>query len=227
MGIVSLPTVLTTVWLREILRVISGMEPARASSIGSHSLKAALLSLAATFGIAPASRRKLGGHVKPNDVTLTTYSRDELAGPLRDLDKVLLAVRLGVFIPDCTRSGRFTQDSAATATSSTHAFPLMIRSLLARIRRPPRRSAWIRTDDASLGEDSRIAAVSEYMAGGTAPMKLPDLPSAGLARNLANGVLHGVRNSNTLLCGRALPKRSLTLAALPKRSFPLCRDCFR
>ena len=120
-----------TVWLREILRVISDMEPARASSIGSHSLKATFLSWAAKFGIAPASRRKLGGHVKPKDVAMTTYSRDELAGPLRDLDKVLLAVRLGVFIPDSTRSGRFTQDSAAKRDSrrsvSRSPYPVYLR----------------------------------------------------------------------------------------------------
>ena len=73
----------------------------------------------------------------------------------------------------------------------------------------------------------RIVAVSEDMAGVTAPMKLPGIPGAGLARNLANGVLHGVRNANTLLRRRALPKRNLILAAWPKRSFPLRRDCFR
>ena len=205
----------TTVWLREILRVISGMEPARASSIGSHSLKATLLSWAAKFGIAPAARRKLGGHVKPKDVTLTTYSRDELAGPLRDLDQVLAAVRSGEFDPDSTRSGRFTRDAAVAATSSS--------SSDSSSSSPVR----VDTDDASSGEDSLIAAVSEDLSGIVTPVKLPDLPSAGLSRNLANGVLHGVRNADTLLCGRTLPKRNLMLTAWPKRSFPLCRDCFR
>ena len=166
----------------------------RASSIGSHPLKATFLSWAAKFGIAPASRRKLGGHVKPKDVTLTTYSRDELAGPLRDLDKVLLAVRLGVFIPDCTRSGRFTQDSAATAALD-EVFPEVPTpcisaddTISSSSDSSSSASECVDTDDASSGEDSRIVAISEDMAGVTAPMKLPDLPCAGLARNLANGV---------------------------------------
>ena len=141
---------------------------------------------------------------------------------------------MGVFIPDCTRSGRFTQDSAAIATLD-EVFPEVLTpcipaddTIFSSLDPSSSASECVDTDEAgSSGEDSRIAAVSEDMAGVTAPVKLPDLPSAGLARNLANGVLHGVRNANTLLCGRALPKRNLTLAAWPKRSFPLCRDCFR
>ena len=171
--------------------------------------------------------------MKPKEVTLITYSRDELAGPLRDLDKVLLAVRLGVFIPDSTRSGRSTQDSAAKATLD-EVFPEVSTpcisaddTISSSSKSSSSASECVDTDDASSGEDSLIVAVSEDMAGVTAPMKLQELPGAGLARNLANGFLHGVRNANTLLCGSALPKRSLILSAWPKRSFPLCRDCSR
>ena len=71
-------------------------------------MKATLLSWAAKFGLPPAIRRKLGGHAKPKEKSTIAYSRDELAGPLRQLKDVLEAVRLGRFDPDATRSGRWS-----------------------------------------------------------------------------------------------------------------------
>ena len=37
------------------------------------------------------------------------YSRDALAGPLRELEKVLLSIRQQQFNPDASRSGRFSE----------------------------------------------------------------------------------------------------------------------
>eukprot|EP00971_Amphidinium_carterae_P323509 6429083-Amphidinium_carterae.1 len=76
---------------------------------GSHSCKATLLSWAAKFDLPLHVRALLGGHVSASDVSILTYSRDELAGPLRQLGRVLEAVRSGTFDPDATRSGRFQQ----------------------------------------------------------------------------------------------------------------------
>ena len=78
------------------------------------------------------------------------------------------------------------------------------------------------TDDASLGEDSRIAAVSEDTAGVTAPMKLPELPGAGLSRNLANGVLHGVRNAKTRCCADARFRSGTSFCRPGLRGLSLC-----
>eukprot|EP00971_Amphidinium_carterae_P205322 4075265-Amphidinium_carterae.1 len=74
---------------------------------GSHSCKATLLSWAAKFDLPLHVRALLGGHVSASDASILTYSRDELAGPLRQLGRVLAAVRSGAFDPDATRSGRF------------------------------------------------------------------------------------------------------------------------
>ena len=39
--------------------------------------------------------------------SVLAYSRDGLAGPLRELEKVLLSIRQNKFCPDASRSGRF------------------------------------------------------------------------------------------------------------------------
>ena len=48
----------------------------------------------------------LGGHTSAVRSALV-YARDDLGRPLRMLEKLLLEVRLGRFLPDATRSGRF------------------------------------------------------------------------------------------------------------------------
>ena len=45
---------------------------------------------------------------------LHTYSRDAAAQPLLQLEKVLAAIRSGEFLPDSTRSGRFTKQREQT-----------------------------------------------------------------------------------------------------------------
>ena len=75
--------------------------------ISSHSCKSTLLSYMAKFGCDIPTREILGGHVSHLKSVLT-YSRDGLAGPLRELEKVLQSIRTQCFCPDASRSGRFT-----------------------------------------------------------------------------------------------------------------------
>jgi len=76
--------------------------------ITSHSCKSTLLSFLAKFNIDLQTREILGGHVGRLKSVLT-YSRDSLAGPLRSLGSVPLAIRCGTFKPDELRSGRFVK----------------------------------------------------------------------------------------------------------------------
>jgi hypothetical protein len=221
-----------SVWFREVLSRITPMEPERLRSIGSHSLKATLLSWLAKFGVSPASRRRLGGHVKPGDRTMAEYSRDELAGPLRDLDRVLTAVRLGVFAPDNTRSGRFAHDDGAAEVLAED-FP---GAETPRLSAPSSDSCssdsstvseLVDTDDSS-SDDAQICAVAVEVASGSSRHEdLPEAPASGLVRNLANGILHGARDTRRLLCGRAYPQQCAALSDWPVKPWPLCRDCFR
>ena len=90
-----------TVWIRSLLERHLG--ETRAST---HSAKATLLSWAAKRGFTIEDRLMLGYHSIPGSIALT-YSRDAAARGLRLLEGLLSEVRVGSFLPDTTRSGRF------------------------------------------------------------------------------------------------------------------------
>jgi hypothetical protein len=99
------------VWLRELIRSLGGKISPNVR-LGSHSAKKTLLSWLAKFGTAMGVRRILGHHVKPKEGSALVYSRDALAGPLREMERMLKAVAEKKFHPDRTRSGRFADESA-------------------------------------------------------------------------------------------------------------------
>lgn len=116
--------------LRSILREI-GYSPEEVSNIGSHSLKATVLSWCAKAGTPKESRRALGYHVSPGDKATAAYSRDFMSGPLREMIKVIQLISTGAFAPDATRSGRFpsvvdrppSARSSASGSSSSSSLP--------------------------------------------------------------------------------------------------------
>jgi hypothetical protein len=226
-----------TVWMRELMLTVADVERTRALGLGSHSLKATMLSWAAKFGMPAGPRRKLGGHVKPGDRSLVEYSRDEMAGPLRELDKVVEAVRLGIFLPDCTRSGRFVHDQVAEDALEQQ-FPaagtpvVVLDSSISDSGSASSESLSVEseladTDALSSSDENLAAAVAEDMIEVPVDPNLPALPELGVVRNLTNGLLHGARDSKRLICGRAYPVKHHAMQAWPKRAFPLCRDCFK
>ena len=75
----------------------------------AHSLKVTCLAWLAKFGTSLAMRRILGYHVAPGASVAETYARDSLAAPLRELVRVLEAVKSGRFRPDDTRSGMLNE----------------------------------------------------------------------------------------------------------------------
>ena len=79
-------------------------------NVGAHSLKTTALSWCATFGLDKDVRRMLGYHVLAGDRSVNVHARDCMAKPLRDLDRVLAAMRTGQFKPDMTRSGVFAAE---------------------------------------------------------------------------------------------------------------------
>jgi len=52
-----------------------------------------------------------------------TYSRDASSEPLAKLVRVLEDIRVGRFLPDSTRSGRFVHQSLATTDGSAKPMP--------------------------------------------------------------------------------------------------------
>ena len=93
-------------WLVPYL-IENGVSAEEACSYTSHSCKATLLSWLAKAGVHKDIRRLLGGHVERDDVSMLTYSRDALAGPLQWLEALYRAVRDKRFCPTATRSGRW------------------------------------------------------------------------------------------------------------------------
>ncbi|CAK0898636.1 unnamed protein product [Prorocentrum cordatum] len=80
----------------------------------SHSCKATVLSWLAKAGYSMKSRRLLGGHIKPGERVPIEYSRDALAGPLREVVQLFEQINSGAFDPDATRAN--TEDDAATGS---------------------------------------------------------------------------------------------------------------
>eukprot|EP00973_Karenia_brevis_P060638 8433675-Karenia_brevis.AAC.1 len=69
-------------------------------SYSSHSLKATLLSWACAFGLDEETRSALGYHVgKQRGRSVNVYARDHLLDPLRKLEEMMEAIRLGQFVP--------------------------------------------------------------------------------------------------------------------------------
>ena len=83
-------------WVRMLL-VRHGAD-LQGRKISSHSCKSTMLSYMAKFGCDITTREILGGHVSHLKSVLM-YSRDALAGPLRELEKVLLSIRQQQFNP--------------------------------------------------------------------------------------------------------------------------------
>ena len=98
-------------WLRALLKK-DFAEEERLKKVAFHSLKATLLSWCAKAGVSIGTRRMLGYHAKRGDRSVLEYSRDAMAGPLRELDGVRQAVFKGSFVPDATRSGRYPTEDA-------------------------------------------------------------------------------------------------------------------
>ena len=106
---------------KELRRILAagGFAEEALTNIGAHSLKATCLTWAAKRGLSQETRRLLGYHRLPGERSTASYSRDELAGPLRELATLLGEIRSGTFLPDATRSGYLRGSAPSSSTSSS------------------------------------------------------------------------------------------------------------
>ena len=173
-----------------------GFDTDQISDIGAHSLKVTCLAWAAKFGVARDVRRMLGYHLQSGDKSLESYSRDSMAGPLRDLDKVLSAIMDKSFDPDATRSGTFTP-SASKPTST-----------------PP----------SSTCSSSRSSSSSSCSSSITRP-KVVETFSGEVVMNVATHFHHLADTEAELRCGKPWPLNFARLEAVPAGG-RLCSRCF-
>ena len=208
-------TTMVTIFLREFLASLDCDWVV--SNIGSHSLKATLLSWAAKFGLPPTVRRKLGGHSKPKERSTIAYSRDELAGPLRQLKDVLDAVKLGRFDPDATRSGRWNvarvgvEPTVPVESEGVAPSTPVLSVPLPACSSPPASSS---SCDESTSDDEHVDE------------------QPGFVYNPRSGIYHSVDEINPSLmrCGRPVVKGAVLvdLGAVPNDAAVRCANgCFR
>jgi hypothetical protein len=100
-------------WLRALLELDESALQGR--KVSSHSMKSTMLSFLAKRGVDMPDRLLLGYHTSPFTMGLT-YSRDGMARPLQILMNMLEEIRKGLFLPDCTRSGRLVQPEGKKVT---------------------------------------------------------------------------------------------------------------
>eukprot|EP00435_Cladocopium_sp_Y103_P012468 s6141_g3.t1 len=94
-----------TAWFRELLRDLCPEVPM--DTIGTHSLKATMLSIMAKASCSTDLRRLAGYHVDPNARMALEYSRDAQTPVLHALEAISMAIQHGLFCPDASRARRW------------------------------------------------------------------------------------------------------------------------
>ena len=94
-----------TSWIREL---IGGVENCSViANLGTHSLKATLLSWLAKANCDTSLRRLAGYHVDSSSKMALEYSRDAQSPVLHAVQGIFLAVQMKLFLPDVSRSRRW------------------------------------------------------------------------------------------------------------------------
>ena len=92
-------------WLRGAVKD----KPNNKVQIATHSCKSSILSMAAKFGLEPSTCRFLGRHSSGRDRSMLVYSRDAMAHPVREMERMIKEINEDRFDLDATRSGYFSK----------------------------------------------------------------------------------------------------------------------
>ena len=110
-------------WMRKLMTGDKTVDGSREISV--HSCKVTCLNFWAKYGIDPMARLQLGyqagGGTGPK--MMHPFSRDAALEPLAKLVKVLEDIRVGLFLPDSTRSGRLAHQAKASTNGSGFPMP--------------------------------------------------------------------------------------------------------
>jgi hypothetical protein len=182
------------------------------ANIGTHSLKATILSWLAKAGVASEPRKLLGGHVVAADESMHAYSRDSLAGPLRIMQEVMEQISSGAFDPDSSRSGRWVK-KARVANEAV------------RDSAPSSGSDSTSSSDSESSDpgDDKVAAVLDCQGNSNSLVEQELLfqHKTYLTFHVLDESKHDV-----FKCGRAANTRYRMCDACPKLMVPRCRTCF-
>jgi len=126
---VQITTTSCATMLKAILRDY-GVAPEEAATYSAQSIKATFLAMLAKGGFDKSERRILGYHSKPGDRMVNLYSRNEQAVPLNHLGHMLWWIRAKQFLPDATKSGRWTQGKPPAPAAALQPQPVTSPSTL-------------------------------------------------------------------------------------------------
>ena len=192
----------------------------------THSCKATLLSWAAKAGMSRSTRRLLGAHADTRDRSMLEYSRDALAGPLKELEELLQKINDKVFSPDVTRSGRWAAQGQREDSEEAG-------DEVGQATEGDDGSTNDEQEGVEKGEDLEAQVAFEAMTG-QREEDLPEVPEAGIWINTRAPKTHVAHKAicsdvPVTLCGLALQcARAEFRTEWPSERVPLCRRgaCF-
>ena len=225
-------------WLRLIL--FGDSSPMKDRKVASHSLKATLLSYAAKRGLDISLRLQLGYHTQPYRMGLT-YSRDGAAASIAALEQLLCEVRVHLFLPDETRSGRLVKSAMGSG-----AFPIVIKD-----EESPEASVEVAAsqhvplippvvqlpvpEDEPVSTDGEGTGGSEMEETNYEPSSevgrfQPPCPPEGhvMWQHRKSRILHlmAIENSRVFVCGRSAGPLHNKDGLQPRYDTPICWSCF-
>lgn len=210
-------------WMRKIL-VHLGFNSEQVSSYGTHSAKTTTLSWLSKFG-SPLELRQLLGYHSTGGSALV-YSRDAMAEPLRELIRVIGAIRVQQFWPDHTRSGYFSSNAGGEDNIQQDVLHIPAVDEIS--------DSEDSADEEDLSKDmplieeatdSVVGAWSEHAT--VVSLGLDEEPT--LFRNNITRYLHVCADESgaRFRCGRDITTSYSRLEEKPRFCSPQCRQCFR
>jgi hypothetical protein len=192
--------------------------------VGTHSLKATTLSWCAKRGVSPSHRKILGYHLDKEEVSMATYSRDVVAAPLRELERVLGQVRRGSFMPDSSRSGYLEPRAVASGGGLDVAGSPGDHHDGGEDEHDEQGGS--STSSSTTDGSPDLCVDEEFGQAVLGKDKSPvDLSSRKVYQHAKSGMLHAAASTGPrLACGRVLTRFYSRLRATSV-SWPLCRNC--
>ena len=194
-------------WVRGLIKE----RPNNRVRVATHSCKASLLSMAAKYGLDPSTRRYLGYHSSGRDRSMLIYSRDSMAHPVREMEKMIQSINDDIFDPDATRSGYFkgapVPDESKDCESSSSSGSSQDEE------------EFDHTDDEA-AVDKVVGDWGQHAVGGE---------EQTFYRHKTSRCLHATcdEGGNHFTCGRAISNRYAREVKKPRFLHPLCSKCFK
>lgn len=205
-------------WIRNLLRSMD--KDSAFTTI--HTLKATALSWCCKFGLDPDTRAILGHH-STGKSSAECYGRDNLAKPLRDLERVLQQIRTKAFSPDATRSGMIGSSLIADPRNS---FEMPLDTSESKQRKASEDSS---SDSSSSSKDDSDKESSTDADDNFDPVAAPRNwgPDLVMYRNIKSQIVHvvAVGETDSFSCGVRISDDYEKVSESPFLDFRKCKRC--